>query len=315
MSAPAAASARDRWRFAMLLALAALQVALCSRQVPAAWADVAGWLADPDQRRITRPFWLHLDAVGVTLANVILLAGALGAAFARGRSSQRWLLRTFAVYLALMVGARLPPLAWSYDPPPELAPKIAEILAASAPLTAVAGCVDLVPLLIAISFGLARAGQRQARRGVARSLGVTLVVVTSLQLALTAAAALVFLQPLLPQSHAPLGLLLVTVHFALQAVGWYGMRQRDQRSGGLLRIVLAGSAPLLLLPGLGLVLFDLYRAELFGMHLVAIGEQAGLVSADELPFLGVLFAARSVAMAVAASDLIERSDLRELPPA
>lgn len=308
MSESRAPHGRDRWRTGMLVALVTLQGFIGWQQIPAGYGEIAAWLADPEQQRMTNPFWLHLTTVSVTLANVLLFAGAGAALLARGAASRRWLLGSFAVYLALMVGSRLPPTAWSYDFPPELAADGAKIIAGSAPLMAAAGCIDLLPLLLAVTFGLARGGHRQARRGANRALGVTILVAASLQLCLLAAVGLAFVQPLLPATRAPLGLLLVTAHFALTAIGWFLLLKQRPHGERALRTVLAGSSLVLLLPGLALVLVDLYRAELFGMHIVAFGEQAGLVPVDELPIVGALFAARSIATAVAASDLIARSE-------
>ncbi len=308
MTAIGSAAAADRWRTGLLLTLLVAQTVIVWEQVPETWRVVAAWLGDAAQRAITHAFWLHLTPVAITVSNLGLAAGAVGALLANTpRASRRRLLGAFSLYLALQVGTRLPPLAWSYAFPPAMQEEGPRILAAAAPLEAVAACLDLGPLLLAVVLGAIRAGRHQANVPRTRATGATVVFLGSLQLALLAAMALAFVAALLPGSWLATGLLLLTVHYGLTTAVWLVLARPGSAGERWLRRALMLSVVGMSLPGWGALLFGLQDVQVLGKHLLAIGGQQGFVPLASLPMLGVLFLARSVATALAANDLLGRS--------
>ena len=307
VTGPAGGVAADRWRIGMLVALLLTQAVIVWEQCPVPFREISAWLADPEQRAITEPFWLHLNAVAVTLSNLALLVGAIGALVARTAVvSRRWTLAGFALHLTLQIVPRLPPLAWSYRFPADQQEAGAKVLAAAAPLEAVAAVIDLLPLLLAVTIGLLRAGARQAWRHPQASAGGALLFAATLQLALLFAIALSFCSPLVPRGWFTTGLLVLTVHYAL-ASAVRGIQLSPRRRHVAWRVLLAISGLCLLLPGWAVELVGLQEIELYGKHLLAIGGREGFVGADQLAEHGLLFVARSVATALAANDLIERA--------
>lgn len=303
-----ATATADGWRTGLLLALLVAQTIIVWEQVPETWHVIAAWLGDAEQRAITRPFWLHLTPVAVTVSNVGLAAGAVGALVAPGHDvSRRWLLGAFSLYLALQVGTRLPPLAWSYAFPAAMQEQGQRILATAGPIEAVAACLDLGPLLLAVILGTIRAGRRQANVPRTRTTGATVVFLGSLQLALLAAMALAFVAALLPGSWLATGLLLLTLHYGLTTAVWLVLARPGSAGERWLLRALTLSGIALALPGWGTLLVGLQDVQVLGKHLLAIGGQPGLVPLASLPMLGVLFLARSIATALAANDLVGRS--------
>lgn len=292
----------------MLITLSLAQAVIVWEQCPETWRVITAWLADAEQRAITHAFWLHLTPVAVTFANVGLLVGAIGALMVRGPSaSRRWLLGAFASYLALQVGPRLPPLAWSYQFPPALQEAGQRILATAAPLEAVAACLDLLPLLLAVTIGAIRAGRHQARVPSTRATGAIVVFTGSLQLTLLAATALAFVAPLMQPSWLATGLLMLTIHYGMTTVLWVLLsRQGGACERWLWRVLVLGAVTLSV-PGWCAVLFGLEAVQVMDKHLVAIGGREGFIQLESLPMLAVLFLARSVATALAAHDLLSRS--------
>lgn len=307
MTGQLGSEAVDRWRVGMLVVLLLTQAVIVWEQCPAAWNGIAEWLADSEQRAITDPVWLHLNIVAVTLANLALLVGGVGALLARTAVvSRRWTLGAFGMHLTLQVVPRLPPLAWSYRFPPEQQQEAAKVLAAAAPFEAVAAVIDLLPLLLAVTIGLLRAGARQAARHPQATAGGALRFASTLQLAMVFAIGLSFCGPLVARGWFTTGLLLLTVHYGLATVV-RGIQLSPRRRHAAWRVLLVLSGLLLQLPGWAVELVGLEELELYGKHLLAIGGRDGLVGADELAGHALLFVARSVATALAANDLIERS--------
>lgn len=299
----------DRRRAAMLIALLLAQAVIVWEQVPETWRTIAAWLGDDAQRAITNVFWVNLTPVAVTLSNLGLLVGAIGALLTtEPRRSRRWLLGAFALYLVLQVGARLPPLAWAYHFPPAMQEDGKRLLATSAPLEAVAAVIDLLPLLLAFTIGATRAGMHQNRVAGAPGTGSMVVFLGSTQMALLMAIALAFTTPLMADSWLAVGLLLLTMHYGLTTVLWL-LLSRLEGAGRrwlwrLLRLVAVGLA----LPGWCAVLYGLEAVEVLGRHLVAIGDRPGFLPMESLPMLGALFFGRSFAAALAATDLLRRSE-------
>lgn len=299
----------DRRRAAMLIALLLAQAVIVWEQAPETWRTIASWLGDEAQRAITNAFWTNLTPVAVTGSNLALLVGAIGALLTTApRRSRRWLLGAFALYLVLQVGARLPPLAWSYHFPPSMQEDGKRLLATAAPLEAAAAVIDLLPLLLAFTIGATRAGMHQNRMAGAPGTGSMVVFLGSLQLALLMAIALAFVTPLMADSWLATGLLLLTVHYGLTTVLWL-LLSRTEGVGRrwlwwLLRLVAVGLA----LPGWCALLYGLEAVEVMGRHLVAVGDRPGFIPTASLPMLAALFLGRSVAAALAATDLLTRNE-------
>lgn len=299
----------DRRRAAMLIVLLLAQAIIVWEQAPETWRTIAAWLGDDAQRAITNAFWVHLTPVAVTVSNLGLLVGAIGALLTtEPRRSRRWLLGAFALYLVLQVGVRLPPLAWSYHFPPSMQEDGKRLLATAAPLEAVGAVIDLLPLVLAFTIGATRAGMHQSRASTAPATGSMVVFLGSVQMALLMAIALAFVTPLMTDSWLVTGLLLLTMHYGLLTVLWLLL----SRTGGagqrwlwwLLRLV----ALVLALPGWCAVLYGLEAVEVMDRHLVAVGGRPGFIPMESLPMLAALFLGRSVASALAATDLLRHND-------
>lgn len=299
----------DRRRAAMLIVLLLAQTVIVWEQVPETWRTIAAWLADEAQRAITNGFWIHLTPVAVTLSNLGLLVGAIGALLTvEPKRSRRWLLGAFALHLVLQVGARLPPLAWSYHFPSSMQEDGKRLLATSAPLEAVAAVIDLLPLLLAFTIGATRAGMHQSRMAGAPGTGSMVVFLGSMQMALLMAIALAFTTPLMVDSWLATGLLLLTMHYGLTTVLWLLLSRIEGAGRRWLWRLLRLGAVGLALPGWCAVVYGLEAVEVLGRHLVAVGDRPGFLPMESLPMLGALFLGRSFAAALAATDLLRRSE-------
>lgn len=308
---PVAGEHIDRWRTSLgLLLLICLTIVLWE-MVPATWQMIAAWSADTEQRAITRGVWLHLTPVAITLAEAVLGIGVIGSLLARTHArSQRWMCAGFMAWLGLQIVPRLVPLSWSYELGPELRERGAAILQAAAPLDAMASVVDLVPLLLAVTCGLLRAGAHHARRAPERAVGPLVVFAMSLQLALLAAVSLAFAGPLLPNGWLVPGLLLLVVHHAITACVVATCARTDRARAG--RWLMRATAVLCALPGWLAVGVGLEEIAIGGKHLLALGDREGFLTLAELPRYGVHFVARACAAALAANDLI--ASLRDARP-
>ncbi|MBL8753704.1 MAG: hypothetical protein JNK15_10415 [Planctomycetes bacterium] len=305
MPRPKADDRPDRWRSVLLVVLLASLVVVVWELVPATWQHHVGWRDTPTLRQVTHAFWYHLNPVALTLAELVLLVGAGGALVAPAPgSSRRWLLGSFAGALLLQVAPRLVPLSWTYSFPPELAEQGRAILAAAAPMDALASAIDLVPLLLAITLGLLRAGVHEERRSPHRAVGSMLVFAMSLQLALLAVVALALVGPLQPDGWLGRGLALLVVAYAATAAR--RVLRRNGTTGRLGPWLDAATRLLVVLPGWAMVFTGLEAIEFGGQHLLAFGDREGLVTMAELPRYAVHFVARGCATALAGHDLIVR---------
>lgn len=303
-------AAGDRWRTLLLAGLLGLQGYLAWQQVAGLAGELQAYCADPELRKIARPFWLHSDALAITTANLALLLGA-GLALATRRAehrSRRLYLLAFALYVPLQVLARLKPAAWSYDLPPEAQQQGAQILAANAPLLAVAGLIDLVPFLLSVPVGMLRAGLHQVHRRPERPTGAAVAFAAALQLALATAVALAVTEPLRPAPWLATGLLLLLLHHTTMAAACFALARPGQGRARGPRLCMPISAALLLLPGLVALGQGLLGVEILDRHLVGFDERAAFVSAGELPGHLVVFCARAASTALAANELLARTE-------
>ncbi|MBL8733001.1 MAG: hypothetical protein JNN13_11585 [Planctomycetes bacterium] len=295
---------QDRWRTVLLVLLALSLVAVAFEMVPATWRFVAAWAGDASLRAITRPLWFLCTPVALTLAELGLLAGAVLALRRHDEAaSRRSLLVAFGVYFVLQIVPRLVPLRWSYAWSADLQEQGRQILAKAAPFDAVAGVLDLVPLLLAFTLGLLRAGTHQAHRHPGHAAGPVLAFAAAAQLAALAALGLAGAGPLYGDGLLVVGLVLLTLHFVVVALVW-SLRAASVPRGGA--ALLFGATLLLQLPGWCALLLGLEQVELLGKHLVAIGGREGLVELGELPRHAAHFVARTCVMALAGNDMIER---------
>jgi hypothetical protein len=307
--APRPAVAEDRWRALLLAGLLGLQAYLAWQQLLGLGGEWREYRADPELQRIARPFWLHFDAVAITTANVALLLGAglaLATRAAPGRSRRCYLL-AFALYVPLQVLARLRPAAWCYDLPPETQQQGAQILAANAPLLAIAGLIDLVPFLLSVPVGLLRAGLHQAHRHPERPVGAVVAFAGALQLALAVAVLLAVAEPLQPAPWLATGLLLLLLHHTAVAAGCYALARPGRTGSRGPRRVLRASALLLLLPGLVALGHGLLGVEFLDRHLIGFDGTEAFLPASELPGHLVVFCARAASTALAANELLART--------
>lgn len=293
----------------MLLGLALAQAYMASVQVFAVVGEFRESAQNPEMQTVTRPFWEHLHAVSVTSANLLLLAGAvLALGWHRDPArSRRWLLGTFGAYLPLQVLPRLVPLAWQFDFPPEMQEQADALLANSAPLMSAAAWIDLLPMVVSVFLGVMRAGLRHATIHPDRPLGPTICFTSALQLALLCATVFASAVQLPSPGWLLWGTGLVVAHFAMVATGCFRLARRGG-GGTPWRWLIRGSTVLLFLPGAGNLLYGLLDLEVYGMHLLSYGDHRGLVQLSELPEHAVVFAARTISTALAANDLLARSD-------
>lgn len=293
----------------MLGGLVLAQAVIVWSQAFGTWNEIREYLADADLRAAARPFWHHCHVVAVTLANVLLLVGAIAAIVTRREAtrSRRWLLLAFALYLPLQILPHFVPLSWHFQLPEASRERADEVLRGSAPLLAVAALVDLVPLAVSIFFGLMRAGLRHATRHPERPIGAVIGFATAAQLGVIVAAGLACtVQSMTTATWLDVSLWLLLGHYALVAVACFLLARRGHERSRW-RWVPWISGLVLFLPGIGRLLVGLLDVEVLGQHLIAWGDRQGLVPAGELPGHLVVFLARTTSTAVAANDLLARS--------
>jgi hypothetical protein len=294
----------------MLAAAIAPQLLVVGLLLHDLWTEFRDYFADEDLRAVSSPFWQLQLPVVVTIAYVLVGAGAVGAFWCRNdpARSGRVLLIAFGLSIPLQVLPRLVPLSWQFDIPPELAEQASTILAKWAPMSALGGVIDLLPILISVTVGLSRAGLRRLRVLPDDPVGATTGFVASLQLGLTFAVCLALCEPLFSASWVVWGLALMTLHYA--GAAWLCFllaRRRAPRSRQWLQRCLFASALLLLLPGVADLLIGLWGMEILETHLVAWGEHDGLLTPAQVAIQVCAFVGRSLITAVAANDLLERA--------
>lgn len=294
----------------MLVAVALLQSAVAIYFGIGWWHELRDYLTDETMREISRPFFLLLTPTCTTLANVLLAIGASAALWQRRNAplSRRLLLLAFAVALPLQVVPHLVPTGWSYAFPEEMREQGNAVLRSNAPLLAIGGFVDVLPLVLSITVGLSRAGFRHARLRPESPIGAMMAFAASVQLGLLATAALAFVEPLAPERWAAIGLVLIALHYSGAAAICFLLARDGHRRSRALRGAVTASAFLILLPGVVELLVGLWSIEVWDMHLCAWGDRPGLVTPEELPRHAMLFVARALVTAVAAYDLLARSN-------
>lgn len=271
--------------------------------------DLAEQSADPDTRAVVLPFWQLLTPVCVTLAHCLLAFGAIAGFVWRKneRRSRRVVLAAFALSLPLQVLPRLVPLSWQFALTPELREQMEPTFAAAAPMMAIGCMIDLLPLVLSILVGLARAGLHRQATAPDQPAGATVAFVALLQIALLCSVAVGVATSLPTSNWLVIGLVLLLAHYSAAATISFGLaRPMAQRPAWSRRAFLA-SAIVLLLPGVADLAVGLAHLEIFDKPLLGFGEREGLVSPSKLGIDLLLFAGRALVTAVAANDLLARS--------
>ncbi len=280
-----------------MLATAAALLAVIGALVCIDLAGDIATFAGQEQRSLA-------DIVGLAtpiLVTAAHLALGLGATLAwwwrrQPRRSRRVLLAAFGASLPLQVLPRLVPTAWYLH--------IDESQRAVAgPLLAIGGMIDLLPLLLSVTVGLARAGMRRMRILPGDPAGATFAFVANLQLALLLAVVFAGIEPVARAPWLRWGVALPLGHYVVSAAVCLqcARRRRISRRAAL---VLVASAVGLLLPGIGCLAMGLGEVRLLDLHLIAWGDRPGIYPPSHLAVEGVLFGGRAVITAVAAADLI-----------
>lgn len=298
----------DRWRTNLLVAATTLQSVVAATYCFGLFQAVRDYLADQDLRAITRPFFLLFTPACVTLASLVLVAGAAMALRTRKTPdrSRRALLLAFGVALPLQVLPNLVPMSWSYTFPENMREQGLALLQKFGPPSALGGLIDVLPLVLSITVGLSRAGLRNLRIRPDQPIGAIIAFAASVQLALLATAALAFVEPIVPQRWVSVGLLLVALHYGTAATACFLLARSGQQRRKL-QAIPAISAFCLLLPGAIELLAGLSSTQVWDHYLFAWGDRAGIVSPHDLPQHVLLFVTRSMLTALAANDLLARS--------
>lgn len=275
--------------------------------------EITDYAADPDLRAIANPFWQMFTPVSVTLSHFVLALGAVIAFVSRRNAprSRRVVLFAFALSLPLQVVPRLVPLSWQFSLPPEARAEAAATLAAAAPMMAVSCAIDLLPLLLSIAVGLSRAGLHRHAVAPEEPAGATVAFVASLQIALLGATLAGVIGHAGGAKWVPIGLAMLTVHYAIAAMVCFALAKGQQRGSPRVRGLLVASTVLVLLPGVVDLAIGLAHLEVAGRPLVGWGEQEGCMSPRDLLVHALLFAGRSAVTAIAANDLLARAQARD----
>ena len=308
--ATASGAAPDRWRTGMLIASALPLSAIALLLGWDLYHEFREFFADPESRAVSNAFW-HLQLpVLVTLSHWLLASGVLLALARRRdvRRSRRTLLFAFGLSIPLQVLPHVAPFSWHFEITEDIREQADVLLAAAAPLAAVGMVIDLLPLLLSITVGLSRAGLRQVRLQPDDPVGGTIAFVASLQLGLVSAVCLCLLDAFPTGAALPIGLGLMTLHYAAAAVFCFALaRARGGQVARRWKLGLHLSAFFVLLPGVVELLIGLLGLVVLDKHLIAWGEIDGHLQPGEVAVKLLVFTARSLVTALAAHDLLARA--------
>ncbi len=290
-------AAPDRWRTRMLGTSAILLCVIGALVIHDLVPDLVEHFRS-EQRWQRQALLMLVTPILITAAHVLLGAGAVAAWLTRRNlpRSRHILLVSFGLTIPLQVLPQLVPTSW-YVPVQDEAEVITAIL------LSIGAFLDLLPVLLSITVGLARAGTRRMRLHPEDPTGATFAFVAQLQMALVLGLTLGVLQPMAVPAWLLLGLLLLMLHYGAAAVLCLRMIRRRTDLRATRRGMLA-STVILLLPGMAVLAYGLLCLEFGDVHLIAWGDRPGLYPPAHLGIKLVLFVAHALISATAANDLI-----------